>query len=84
MSRPGPTERWESMADEDTQHEKIGDFLVSIGAMKEWQVQDILLEQTLGDARMFGEIAISLGYIDDAALKRYLDSRTTKAVGAKK
>jgi hypothetical protein len=71
------------MADEERKHEKIGDFLVSIGAMKAWQLQDVLLEQTLGDARMFGEIAISLGYINDAAVKRYLDSSHAKGVGAK-
>jgi hypothetical protein len=55
---------------------KIGDFLVSIGAMKTWQVNDVLLSQRSGDARMFGEIAIALGYIDDAALQRYVESRT--------
>jgi hypothetical protein len=54
---------------------RIGGFLVSIGAIKDWQIKDVLLAQRRGDSRMFGEIAISLGYIDDAALKRYVDSR---------
>jgi hypothetical protein len=55
---------------------KIGDFLVSIGAMKPWQVDDVLLAQRSGDTRIFGEIAIAFGYIDDAVLQRYVESRT--------
>ena len=54
---------------------KIGGFLLSIGAMKPWQVADVLLAQRAGDRRLFGEIAIALGYIDDAALQRYIEMR---------
>ena len=53
---------------------RIGGALVSIGAMKAWQVEDVLLAQRKGDARLFGEIAIALGYIDDAALQRYVET----------
>jgi hypothetical protein len=53
---------------------RIGEFLVSIDAMKPWQVDDVLLAQRKGDTRMFGEIAIALGYIDDDALRRYVES----------
>ncbi len=65
------------MADEATVADpaRIGGFLASIGAMKEWQVQDVLRTQRNGDTRVFGEIAIFLGYIDDAALQRYVTSR---------
>ncbi len=64
------------MAEETTQPDpsRIGGFLVSIGAMRDWQVKDVLLAQRKGDSRMFGEIAISLGYIDDAALRKYVES----------
>jgi hypothetical protein len=51
---------------------KIGEFLVSIGAMKQYQVQDVLRVQKQGDKRLFGEIAIELRYIDDDAIKRYV------------
>lgn len=54
--------------------EKIGEFLVKIGAIKPWQVEDILLVQKSGDSRMFGELAITLGYIDDRALQQYVES----------
>lgn len=54
---------------------RIGGFLVAIGAMKDWQVEDVVLAQRSGDSRMFGEIAIAMGYIDDNALRRYVDSR---------
>ena len=54
---------------------KIGEILVLIGAMKQFQVDDVLRVQAGGDPRMFGEIAIELGYINDKALKRYIDFR---------
>ena len=65
------------MPDETTRPDpsRIGGFLVSIGALKDWQIEDVLLAQRKGDTRIFGEIAIALGYIDDAALMRYVDSR---------
>jgi hypothetical protein len=56
-----------------TMTDRIGDFLVKIGAMKPFQVQDILRVQQAGDKRLFGEIAIELRYINDDALKRYVD-----------
>jgi len=37
---------------------KIGEFLIQIGAMKQYQVDDVLRVQKDGDKRMFGEIAI--------------------------
>jgi hypothetical protein len=52
---------------------RIGDFLVSINAMKRYQVEDVLRVQASGDGRMFGEIAIELGYINDDAISKYLD-----------
>jgi hypothetical protein len=55
--------------------EKIGEALVRIGAMKSYQVDDVLRLQSGGDKRLFGEIAIELGYIDDQAIRRYLDSK---------
>jgi hypothetical protein len=62
---------------ENSMPEKIGTFLVNIGAMKPEQLDEVLLLQKSGDSRIFGEIAISLGYIDDAALSKYVDSRGT-------
>jgi hypothetical protein len=56
---------------------RIGEFLVQIGAMKPYQVDDVLRVQKEGDSRMFGEIAIELGYVNDAAIQRYIDSRHT-------
>jgi hypothetical protein len=57
--------------------ERIGEALVRIGAMKSYQVEDVLRLQQGGDHRMFGEIAIELGYIDDRAIQRYLESKRT-------
>ncbi|MGO9307481.1 MAG: hypothetical protein ACLQDL_00485 [Spirochaetia bacterium] len=55
--------------------DKIGGFLVAIGAMQAWQVEDVVLAQRTGDTRIFGEIAIALGYIDETALERFVESR---------
>jgi hypothetical protein len=54
--------------------EMIGDFLLRIGAMKRPQVDEVLRQQKAGDARLFGVIAIELGYIKESAVKRYLDT----------
>ncbi len=55
--------------------ERIGEALVRIGAMKSFQVEDVLRLQRNGDNRLFGEIAIELGYIDDKAIKKYLEAK---------
>jgi hypothetical protein len=60
---------------------RIGEFLVQIGAMKPYQVDDVLRVQHEGDTRMFGEIAIELGYINDAAIQKYIDYRHSKPGG---
>jgi hypothetical protein len=52
--------------------EKIGEGLVRIGVMTKKHVEDVLNLQRCGDNRIFGEIAIDLGYINDAVIKRYL------------
>jgi hypothetical protein len=55
---------------------KIGDFLMGIGAMNEAQVEEVLkVQREEEEPRMFGEIAIELGYIDDAILKKYIDAK---------
>jgi hypothetical protein len=53
--------------------EKIGDVLVRIGAITADQVEEVLRTQQAGDTRLFGEIAIELGYINDEALRRYVE-----------
>ncbi len=59
----------------DFSGERIGEGLIRIGAMTEEQVKDVLKRQKEGDTRVFGEIAISLGYIDDEAIRKYLESK---------
>jgi hypothetical protein len=61
---------------------RIGEFLVQIGAMQQYQVDDVLRAQADGDSRMFGEIAIELGYINDAAIKKYLEYRHSQTGSA--
>ena len=56
--------------------EKIGEFLQRIGVMNQQQVQEILDAQTAGDTRMFGEIAIEFGYINDEVLRKYIEAKT--------
>lgn len=56
--------------------ENIGEGLIRIGAMKREQVETVLTRQRSGDKRLFGEIAIELGYVDDLAIKKYLKLKT--------
>ncbi len=53
--------------------DRIGDFLIRAGAMQAWQVEAVLQVQQAGDTRLFGEIAVRLGYIRDDAVRRYVD-----------
>jgi hypothetical protein len=53
--------------------DRIGEFLVKIGAMKPEQAENVLRIQKAGDTRRFGNIAIELRYINDDAIKRYVD-----------
>jgi hypothetical protein len=57
---------------------RIGEFLMQIGAMKQYQIDDVLRVQKNGDKRMFGEIAIELGYINDEALQKYIEYKHAK------
>lgn len=52
---------------------RIGEYLVSIGVLTDSQVSDVLKLQQGGDARKFGEIAVSLGYMKDDSIKRFTD-----------
>ena len=55
--------------------ERIGEALVRIGAMTIEQVEQVLKFQQDGDNRLFGEIAIEQGFINDKAIKAYLEDR---------
>jgi hypothetical protein len=53
--------------------DRIGEFLVRIRAMTAYHVEEVLRAQKAGDSRRFGEIAIERGYINDDAIRRYVD-----------
>lgn len=52
--------------------EKIGEGLVRVGEMTHDQVETVLTKQRRGDNRLFGEIAIDLGYVKVNSLIDYL------------
>jgi len=54
--------------------EKIGENLVKIGAMTQEQVDDVLQRQK-DDERLFGELAIELGYIDNSVIAEYVERK---------
>jgi hypothetical protein len=54
-------------------HVRIGEFLVSINAISSAQVENIITLQKGGDSRLFGEIAVSMGYVDKSAIKKYFN-----------
>jgi len=51
--------------------ERIGDFLVRTRAMQPSQVETVLRVQKDGDKRTFGQIAVALGFVTQAALDTY-------------
>jgi hypothetical protein len=55
--------------------EKIGEFLKRIGVITEQQIREVLDLQKAGDSRLFGEIAVELGYINDEVLKKYIEAK---------
>ncbi len=55
--------------------ENIGEFLLRIGAMNRSQVHEVLAAQRRGDGRLFGDIAVEMGYIEQEAIQKYLRSR---------
>lgn len=52
--------------------EKIGEGLIRRGVMKQEQVKEVLDLQSKGDNRLFGEIALDLGFIEVRSLIDYL------------
>jgi hypothetical protein len=52
---------------------RIGEILVLMGTMKPEQIESVLAAQRAGDKRLFGTIALFLGFIEDNALRRYAD-----------
>ncbi len=58
--------------------ERVGDFLVRIGAITTAQMAEVLrIQDAEEEPRLFGQIAIELGYIDDSAIQRYLTEKKT-------
>jgi hypothetical protein len=54
--------------------EKIGEFLVGTGAMSATQVTVVINRQKSGDERLFGEIAMELGYLaDNEPIDKFLE-----------
>ena len=58
--------------------ERIGQRLIRVGALTETQVSEILIRQRTEAQydKLFGEVAVELGYLDDATLNRYLDGQS--------
>jgi hypothetical protein len=54
--------------------EKIGEFLVRIGAMTQEQLTECLKIKSENPAKLFGLIAIEKGYINDKAIDQYLEA----------
>ena len=54
--------------------QKIGEFLVSRGALSQSQVTIVVNHQQSGDERLFGEIAMELDYLaDNEPIDKFLE-----------
>ncbi len=52
--------------------ERIGDYLVRVGIMNRDQVDAVIIRQFDQPKKLFGEIAIEMGYIDTRPIRTYL------------
>ena len=54
--------------------DRIGEFLINLGAMSASQVTVVINHQQTGDERLFGEIAMELGYLaDNEPIDKFLE-----------
>jgi hypothetical protein len=61
--------------------ERIGDFLIRIGAITQAQLDDVLAIQKNGDSRAFGLIALDQGYVTEAAIEQYAAAQKIQQAG---
>ncbi len=59
----------------DSKKDRIGGFLIRIGAITSEQRDKILKMQSENPTKMFGEIAIELGFITKDSIDKYLKSK---------
>jgi hypothetical protein len=52
--------------------ERIGDYMLRTGIMKQAQVDMVVHAQKTGDKRSFGQIAVSMGFITQANVDAFL------------
>jgi hypothetical protein len=52
--------------------ERLGELLVRMGAMSQEQVEAVLAYQKEHPDRLFGQIAVKLGFITEEVLQKYL------------
>ena len=57
------------------QGELIGQGLVRARVLTSAQLEQVLAIQKHDDERLFGEIAVDLGHIDEGSIREYLESR---------
>jgi hypothetical protein len=55
--------------------ERIGDYMVRMGAMNQSQVDDVVRAKSTGDKRHFGDIAVALGFITAADVEAFLTAQ---------
>jgi len=55
--------------------ERIGDYLVRTGKLSQAVVGQVIGAQKAGDGRTFGQIAVGLGLVDQAAVDSFLASQ---------
>jgi len=63
---------------ENIHEERIGDFMVRIGALTPEQVTIILAKQKEEPDKLFGVIAIELGMLNDKAIRTYIEAQDKK------
>jgi len=63
------------MSSDNEQSHKIGEYLVKLGALNHEQVKEILSIQKKEPHKLFGVIAIELGYVNENVIKSCIASQ---------
>lgn len=62
----------------ETSQDRIGEFLVKIGAMSSDQRNQVLEIQAHEPEKLFGKIAVEQGYINELAIDTFLGKQPLK------
>ena len=66
------------MAPDQSSLERLGEFLVRLGVLTKDQVVEILAKQAVEPTKLFGQIAIELGFVKHGDIDAFIEAKKAK------